>query len=80
APSRVLGQRQALLLAGKFSRWFATWLVWILLDTAILRALSPASARAQPSTRALTILPLLRNGLKVTLVVTASIGVLANLG
>ncbi|WP_426395542.1 mechanosensitive ion channel family protein [Ralstonia sp. R-29] len=78
--SSVNGKRIADALVGLISTVFATWLVWILLDTAILRALSPASARAQPSTRALTILPLLRNGLKVTLVVTASIGVLANLG
>jgi len=78
--SSVNGKRIADAMVGLISTVFATWLVWILLDTAILRALSPASARAQPSTRALTILPLLRNGLKVTLVVTASIGVLANLG
>jgi len=78
--SSVNGKRIADALVGLVSTVFATWLAWILLDTAILRALSPASARAQPSTRALTILPLLRNGLKVTLVVTASIGVLANLG
>ncbi|CAJ0709172.1 hypothetical protein LMG19089_04902 [Ralstonia edaphis] len=80
AHSSVNGKRIADALVGLIGTVFATWLVWILLDTAILRALSPASARAQPSTRALTILPLLRNGLKVTLVVTASIGVLANLG
>ncbi|WP_439892418.1 mechanosensitive ion channel family protein [Ralstonia sp. 25C] len=78
--SSVNGKRIADALVGLIGTVFATWLAWILLDTAILRALSPASARAQPSTRALTILPLLRNGLKVTLVVTASIGVLANLG
>ncbi len=78
--SSVNGKRIADAMVGLIGTVFATWLVWILLDTAILRALSPASARAQPSTRALTILPLLRNGLKVTLVVTAGIGVLANLG
>lgn len=78
--SSVNGKRIADALVGLISTVFATWLVWILLDTAILQALSPATSRAQPSTRARTILPLLRNGLKVTLVVTAGIGVLANLG
>lgn len=78
--SSVNGKRIADAMVGLISTVFATWLAWILLDTAILRALSPATARAQPSTRARTILPLLRNGLKVTLVVTAGIGVLANLG
>jgi small-conductance mechanosensitive channel len=80
AHSSVNGRRIADAMAGLISTVFTTWLVWILLDTAILQALTPANSRAQPSTRALTILPLLRNGLKVTLVVTASIGVLANLG
>ncbi|MBA4281714.1 MAG: mechanosensitive ion channel protein MscS, partial [Ralstonia sp.] len=59
AHSSVNGKRIADALVGLIGTVFATWLVWILLDTAILRALSPASARAQPSTRALTILPLL---------------------
>ncbi|KHK51967.1 mechanosensitive ion channel protein MscS [Ralstonia sp. A12] len=78
--SSVNGRRIADAMAGLISTVFATWLVWILLDTAILRALSPATSRGQPSTRARTILPLLRNALKVVLVVTAGIGVLANLG
>jgi small-conductance mechanosensitive channel len=76
----VNGRRIADAMAGLVGTVFSTWLVWILLDTAILQALSPATARQAPSTRARTILPLLRNGLKVTLVVTAGIGVLANLG
>lgn len=78
--SSVNGRRIADAMVGLIGTVFSTWLVWILLDTAILQALSPATSRTQPSTRALTILPLLRNGLKVTLVVTAGIGVLANLG
>ncbi|AMP39033.1 mechanosensitive ion channel family protein [Ralstonia solanacearum] len=80
--SSVNGRRIADALAGLIGTVFSTWLAWILLDTAILQALSPAAGRArlQPSTRARTILPLLRNGLKVALVVTAGIGVLANLG
>ncbi|MFX8377757.1 hypothetical protein ABTL70_19940, partial [Acinetobacter baumannii] len=61
--SSVNGRRIADAMAGLISTVFATWLAWILLDTAILRALSPATSRAQPSTRARTILPLLRNGL-----------------
>lgn len=80
--SSVNGRRIADALVGLVGTVFSTWLAWILLDTAILQALSPAAGRArlQPSTRARTILPLLRNGLKVALVVTAGIGVLANLG
>ncbi|MBB6580764.1 mechanosensitive ion channel family protein [Ralstonia solanacearum] len=80
--SSVNGRRIADALVGLIGTVFSTWLAWILLDTAILQALSPAAGRArlQPSTRARTILPLLRNGLKVTLVVAAGIGVLSNLG
>ncbi|WP_296223499.1 mechanosensitive ion channel family protein [Ralstonia sp. UBA689] len=78
--SSVNGRRIADAMVGLIGTVFSTWLAWILLDTAILQALSPATSRTQPSTRALTILPLLRNGLKVTLAVTAGIGVLANLG
>jgi small-conductance mechanosensitive channel/MFS family permease len=57
------------------------WLVWLLIDTAITQALSPAYGRAvQPSMRAKTILPLVRNASLVTLLVIAMIVVLANLG
>ncbi|CAG2155578.1 mechanosensitive ion channel family protein [Cupriavidus numazuensis] len=57
------------------------WLVWLLIDTAITQALSPTYGRAaQPSMRAKTILPLVRNASFVALLVIAMMVVLANLG
>ncbi|UDM53761.1 mechanosensitive ion channel family protein [Cupriavidus sp. MP-37] len=57
------------------------WLVWLLIDTAIMQSLSPAHARAtQPSLRARTILPLVRNASFIGLLVITVIAVLANLG
>ncbi|MCI0511316.1 small-conductance mechanosensitive channel [Chromohalobacter marismortui] len=59
------------------------WLVWILADTAIERALLSSkrgrSGRAQ-STRAQTITPLIRNVVFATIVIIAFIVALANLG
>ncbi|MEG0633700.1 mechanosensitive ion channel family protein [Pseudomonas sp. WS 5412] len=60
-----------------------TWLFWVVLDTAIQEALKPpASKRSsrQPSTRVKTILPLLRNAVKIILVVICAITTMANLG
>ena len=60
-----------------------TWLAWVVLDTAIQQALEPSNTRRgthQPSTRAKTILPLLRNAIKVILVVVCTITTMANLG
>ena len=63
--------------------FLVTWLVWVVLDTAIQEALKPSankrSAR-QPSTRVKTILPLLRNAMKIILVVICAITTMANLG
>lgn len=63
--------------------FLVTWLLWVVLDTAIQEALKPAishrSAR-QPSTRIKTILPLLRNAIKIVLVVICAITTMANLG
>ncbi|WP_347881584.1 mechanosensitive ion channel domain-containing protein [Pseudomonas sp. GD03842] len=60
-----------------------TWLLWVVMDTAIQEALKPPtngrSAR-QPSTRVKTILPLLRNAIKIILVVICTITTMANLG
>lgn len=57
------------------------WLVWLLIDTAIMQSLSPSHARAaQPSLRARTILPLVRNASFIGLLVLTVIVVLANLG
>lgn len=58
-----------------------SWLLWLLIDTAITQTLTPAHGRGQePSLRARTILPLVRNALFVTLLVVTLIVVLANLG
>lgn len=59
-----------------------TWLVWLVIDTAINQTLSPGHGRtaAAPSLRVKTILPLVRNATFVTLLVVALIVVLANLG
>jgi len=60
-----------------------TWLLWVVLDTAIQEALKPAVGRRaarQPSTRVRTILPMLRNAVKVILIVICTITTMANLG
>ncbi|MGO2452684.1 mechanosensitive ion channel family protein [Pseudomonas taetrolens] len=60
-----------------------TWLAWVVLDTAIQQALQPTVNRRgsrEPSTRTKTILPLLRNAIKVILVVVCTITTMANLG
>lgn len=63
--------------------FMVTWLLWVVLDTAIQEALKPPvnhrHAR-QPSTRIKTILPLLRNAIKIILVVICAITTMANLG
>jgi small-conductance mechanosensitive channel len=60
-----------------------TWLLWVVLDTAIQEALKPAvgrRAQREPSTRIKTILPMLRNAIKIVLVVICAITTMANLG
>jgi moderate conductance mechanosensitive channel len=62
---------------------FLSWLVWILVDTAILEALNPSNPRNKtrnPSMRARTMLPLLRNVLFVLILTIAGIVTAANLG
>jgi small-conductance mechanosensitive channel len=60
-----------------------TWLLWVVLDTAIKEALKPSvgkRASREPSTRVKTILPMLRNAIKIVLVVICAITTMANLG
>ncbi|RAR56242.1 small conductance mechanosensitive channel [Paraburkholderia unamae] len=62
---------------------FLAWLVWIVLDTAILEALNPSGPRTKgraPSTRARTMLPLVRNAVLVTILTITGIVTAANLG
>lgn len=63
--------------------FLVTWLLWVILDTAIQEALKPPlnkRSTRQPSTRVKTILPMLRNAIKVILVVICAITTMANLG
>ncbi|AZC25790.1 MULTISPECIES: mechanosensitive ion channel family protein [Pseudomonas] len=63
--------------------FLVTWLLWVVLDTAIQEALKPPlnkRAARQPSTRVKTILPLLRNAIKIILVVICAITTMANVG
>ncbi|MFG5863899.1 mechanosensitive ion channel family protein [Metapseudomonas sp. CR1201] len=55
------------------------WLVWILTDTAVQHSLG-ISGKSRANTRALTMLPLIRNVLFVTIAVIALIVALANMG
>ncbi|WP_339560402.1 mechanosensitive ion channel domain-containing protein [Pseudomonas sp. EA_65y_Pfl1_P113] len=60
-----------------------TGLFWVVLDTAIQEALKPPvndRSSRQPSTRVKTILPLVRNAVKIILVVICAITTMANLG
>ncbi|RKE36691.1 small conductance mechanosensitive channel [Paraburkholderia sp. BL23I1N1] len=62
---------------------FISWLLWILVDTAITEALNPGGPRNKsrnPSMRARTMLPLLRNVLLVSIMTIAGIVTAANLG
>ncbi|MEA9993598.1 mechanosensitive ion channel [Pseudomonas sp. 10B1] len=63
--------------------FLVTWLLWVILDTAIQEALKPPMNKRsshQPSTRIKTILPLLRNAIKIILLVICAITTMANLG
>lgn len=63
--------------------FLVTWLLWVVLDTAIQEALKPpinTRSGRQPSTRIKTILPLLRNAIKIILLVICTITTMANLG
>ncbi|SAK97165.1 mechanosensitive ion channel protein [Caballeronia temeraria] len=62
---------------------FGAWFIWILLDTLILEALGPNSSRNKalsPGVRARTMLPLVRNGIFVTVASLAAIVACASLG
>jgi moderate conductance mechanosensitive channel len=66
-----------------FATLFIAWLLWILIDTAITEALTPGGPRNKSrnaSTRARTMLPLVRNALFVMIVTIAGIVTAANLG
>ncbi|WP_260463830.1 mechanosensitive ion channel family protein [Burkholderia sp. Bp8963] len=62
--------------------WFVSWLTWIIVDTAILEALNAAAARRgrNPSVRARTMLPLVRNVVFMTILTIAAVVTAANLG
>ncbi|WP_397451151.1 mechanosensitive ion channel family protein [Pseudomonas sp. NA-150] len=63
--------------------FLVNWLLWVIIDTAIQEALKPPlnkSSLRQASTRVKTILPMLRNAVKVLLVLVCAITTMANLG
>lgn len=64
---------------GFFVTLLAAWLVWILADTAVQHMLG-IGTRAGANPRALTMLPLIRNVLMVTIGLIALIVALANMG
>ncbi len=81
AEATVLGRHITRSILSVIGVVLLAWLVWLLIDTAITQSLSPTHNRAaQPSLRAKTILPLVRNASFVALLVVAMIAVLANLG
>jgi len=83
ALSNRLGQAISNSLSSIGLILLVTWLLWVVLDTAIQEALKPAVGRRaarQPSTRVRTILPMLRNAIKVVLVIICTITTMANLG
>ncbi|RKQ96888.1 small-conductance mechanosensitive channel [Kushneria sinocarnis] len=83
ASSGQLGERIILSLISVGVTLLVAWLVWIIADTAIHRAMTSTSrsqrGRARRA-RAETITPLLRNIVFATIVVIATIVALANLG
>nr|WP_242548519.1 mechanosensitive ion channel domain-containing protein [Pseudomonas putida] len=83
ALSNRLGQAISNSLSSIGLILLVTWLLWVVLDTAIQEALKPPVGKRssrQPSTRVRTILPMLRNAVKVILVVICTITTMANLG
>ncbi|MEN7530290.1 MULTISPECIES: mechanosensitive ion channel family protein [unclassified Cupriavidus] len=81
AEATVLGRHITQSILSVIGVVLLAWLVWLLIDTAITQSLTPGNTRApQPSLRARTILPLVRNASFVALLVVAMIAVLANLG
>jgi small conductance mechanosensitive channel len=83
AQSNTLGRVISDSLSSIGLIFLVTWMLWVVLDTAIQEALkAPIGHRSsrQPSTRIKTILPLLRNAIKIILVVICAITTMANLG
>ena len=83
ALSNSLGQAISNSLSSIGLILLVTWLLWVVLDTAIQEALKPPVGRRatrQPSTRTRTILPMIRNAVKVILIVICTITTMANLG
>ncbi|MCI8212699.1 mechanosensitive ion channel protein [Pseudomonas sp. S25] len=83
AQSNSLGRAIGESLSSIGLIFMVTWMLWVVLDTAIQEALkTPLNHRSsrQPSTRVKTILPLLRNAIKIILVVICAITTMANLG
>ena len=73
------GEQVSLKLVSFASTLLVAWLVWILSDTAVQHGLG-LGGKNRSSARALTMLPLIRNVLFVTIAIIALIVALANMG
>ncbi len=73
------GEQISMKLVSFGTTLLAAWLVWILTDTAVQHSLG-VTGRNRANARALTMLPLIRNVLFVTIAVIALIVALANMG
>lgn len=73
------GEQISMQVVSFGSTLLVAWLVWILADTAVQHSLG-VGGKSRPNTRALTMLPLIRNVLFVTIAVIALIVALANMG
>ncbi|MNF42368.1 putative MscS family protein YkuT [compost metagenome] len=73
------GEQISMKVVSFGSTLLVAWLVWILTDTAVQHSLG-ISGKSRANTRALTMLPLIRNVLFVTIAVIALIVALANMG
>ena len=80
----AIGPRLGQALIGIGLTVLGAWLVWIVVDTAIQRALNGSNqsrrARRRNNTRAQTITPMIRNMAAATILIIATIAGLANLG
>ncbi|KRV73570.1 mechanosensitive ion channel protein [Pseudomonas citronellolis] len=73
------GSQISLKLISFGSTLLVAWLIWILTDTAVQHSLG-LGGKNRANTRALTMLPLIRNVLFITIAVIALIVALANMG
>ena len=74
------GEQVSVKLISVGTTLLVAWLIWILADTAVQHGLGQNAGKNRSSARALTMLPLIRNVLFVTIAIIALIVALANMG